>query len=151
MEFIQQILVGITIASISAVVTVKLSLNRFRAEKVWERKLQAYENVIDAFHQIKKYYDEHYSSSLTQTRMSEEQKEELSKAQVKGRAELSRAIDIGGLLLNSNAILAVECYLSNYHNCPDFDFYEEHLDHNWSITDKALKEFIVHAKIDLEK
>ncbi len=42
MDFIQQILVGITIASISAVVTVKLSLNRFRAEKVWERKLQAY-------------------------------------------------------------------------------------------------------------
>lgn len=61
--------------------------------------------------------------------MSEEQKEELYKAQVKGRAELSRAIDIGGLLLNSNAILVVECYLSDYYNCPDFDFYEEHLDH----------------------
>ncbi|HAS8420719.1 TPA: hypothetical protein I7738_21740 [Vibrio vulnificus] len=151
MEFFQQILVGITIASISAFVTVKLSLGRFRAEKVWERKLLAYENVIDAFHQIKKYYDEHYTFSIERTRMSEEQREDLSKAQTKGKADLSRAIDIGGLLLNSSAILVVESYLSDYHNCPVFDFYEEHLDYNWGLADKALKEFIVHAKSDLER
>ncbi len=150
MEFIQQILVGISIASVSAVVTVKLSLNRFRAEKVWERKLQAYENVIDAFHKIKNYYDEHLGSSIQGTKLSEEKKKQLLVAQNLGRSELSRAIDVGGLLLSSKATLVVESYLSDFHNCPDFEFYEEYLEQHWTLAHKALREFISYAKADLE-
>ncbi|MDF4951659.1 hypothetical protein P3580_23845 [Vibrio parahaemolyticus] len=150
MEFIQQILVGVAIAGVSALITVKLSLNRFREEKVWEKKLQAYENVIGAFHQIKNYYDEHLGSSWNGTNLSPEQKSELLKAQTSAKYELSRAIDVGGLLLCSEAIMVVESYLSDYHNCPDFDSYEEHLDHNWDLADKALKQFISVSRRDIK-
>ena len=53
------ILTGIFIAGITSLITVHLSINKFRTEKWWERKADAYTQLLDALHNAKKFSDEH--------------------------------------------------------------------------------------------
>lgn len=45
-----KVLPGIAIAAGSSWITVQLSRHKFRSEKCWEKKVTAYERVIQAFH-----------------------------------------------------------------------------------------------------
>lgn len=49
--------VGLVVATVSSVVTVRLALRRFYSEKWWERKSSAYTTVIEALHHVREYTD----------------------------------------------------------------------------------------------
>lgn len=55
--FVYSLITGIVIALVSAWATVQLSLKRFRDEKWWQKKYDAYENTIESLHQLKKDCD----------------------------------------------------------------------------------------------
>ncbi len=48
--FSLNILTGIVIAVISSLIATHLALKRFRTEKWWERKVDAYLKIIEALH-----------------------------------------------------------------------------------------------------
>ena len=62
MEIFLKVLSGIAIAAISSWITVQLSKHKFRSERWWEKKVGAYERVIEAFHNSKKFDAEHMSA-----------------------------------------------------------------------------------------
>ena len=47
-----ELLVGLVVAVVASLVTVRLSLKRFYAERWWDRKADAYTRVIAALHQM---------------------------------------------------------------------------------------------------
>jgi hypothetical protein len=49
-------------ASLAAWLTATLALRRFRSEKVWERKAEAYTATFQALHTMSRWYDEHWSA-----------------------------------------------------------------------------------------
>ena len=52
-ELIQPIFISVLVA----IITVKLSLKKFRSEKWWEKKVEVYSKIIDALHHLKNYCD----------------------------------------------------------------------------------------------
>ena len=51
--FLTSLAVGVMVAIVSAYVTVRLALSRFRAEQWWTRKADAYASILEALHYSK--------------------------------------------------------------------------------------------------
>ena len=62
---------GVVIAAISSWITVQLSLRRFRTERWWERKAEAYERIIGALHDSKVFASRHADAELQKTELPE--------------------------------------------------------------------------------
>jgi len=52
---------AILIGALSALITADLAFRRFRTEKWWERKVEAYTKVIESLHYLKAWTDAHYA------------------------------------------------------------------------------------------
>lgn len=111
MEAIITLPVGLVIAIVTAWVTVRWSLDRFRAEKLWEMKVTAYRTVIEALHEASKYPEAHFDAAVEGYKVSEETEKELRLSARKASIEILRATESGGLLLPSRVL----CRLKKYH------------------------------------
>ena len=151
MELFLKALSAIAIAAISSWITVQLSRNKFRSERWWEKKFEAYEHVIDAFHGSKKFYSEYMRAEQLDLNMDEARREEL-KNQAKGaRDAILKASDIGSFLLSANALSILAKYEAESENIPRQESWHEHLDYSWSIAHRYMKEFITEAQADLKR
>ena len=63
MEIVASALTTIMIAAVSSWITVQLSLRRFRTEKWWERRVAAYERLIEVLHHSKAFFERHLKAS----------------------------------------------------------------------------------------
>lgn len=102
-ELVGNVIVGIVIAVASSWITVQLSLRKFRNEKWWERRVTAYERVIEALHQIRIYVALLYDAAAVGKDLSNPEFEELGVKAKKAQLELFRAIDMGSLFLSAEA------------------------------------------------
>lgn len=55
-QYILFLIISIVTALVTAWVTVRLSLRRFRAERLWERRVDAYQAVLGALHRVSRAY-----------------------------------------------------------------------------------------------
>jgi hypothetical protein len=137
------------IALFSAWLTVKLSHKRFRSERMWDRKVVAYERVIEAFHKSKKFSSEHLDAEHVGRDLSEERDKELRRLAHEAMEEIRRTRDIGSFTLSPAALKI----LANYERESDDDAHittwYEHIEHDFEVTNKYMKLFIAEAKRDL--
>ena len=91
---------AIFIAAVSSWITVYLSLRKFRSEKWWERKADAYANVIEALHNSKEFSDQHLHAREKGCEISSDQDSELRAKSKAGHAEIRRVANIGAFLLS---------------------------------------------------
>ncbi|BDU19968.1 hypothetical protein [Dyella sp. GSA-30] len=145
------ILIAVVSATFSAWITVRLSREKFRSEHWWEKKFEAYERVIDAFHSSKKFYSEHLRASYLDFDLDDGRVEELKNQSLKARDEILRTSDIGGFILSASALSILAKYEAESENMPRQDSWQEHLDLSWSIANRYMKEFIAEAHSDLKK
>ncbi len=147
-----KILSAIAIAAITSWITVQLSRHKFRAERWWDKKVEAYERVIEAFHNSKKFYTENIKAELSGIEISDERKDELRNSSLIARDEILRASDIGAFILSENAVNILTSYESESEKVDDnANSWFEYLDLSWGITNKYMKEFISEAKTNLRK
>lgn len=146
-----QLLVGIAIAGASSWITVQLSRLQFRSERWWEKKAQAYERVIEAFHNSKKFASEHLDAAHKGRDVDGMRDAELRKLAKEARDEIIRASDIGSFILSSNASIILAKYKAESEAAEKHDTWWEYLDADLSLTDRYMKEFIVEAHRDLKK
>lgn len=146
-----QALSAFPIAIFSAWLTVKLSLNRFRAERLWDRKVVAYERVIEAFHKSKKFSSEHLDAEYVKRELPKERDTELRRLAQEALEEIRRTADIGSFTLSQNALQLLSNYSRESEDDDHIHSWQEHLEHDYEVTDKYMKLFIEEAKRDLEK
>ncbi|WP_063669693.1 hypothetical protein [Aliivibrio fischeri] len=147
-----QIVVAVIIAGISSFITVRLSLNKFRTEKWWEKRVEAYERVLEAFYQAKRYSSEHLDADYLETHISKERDEELIAYSRKAKNEIERVSDIGSFLLSATAMNVIHEYQKekNASYRAEFDSFQDHAEHDYELVTKYLNEFSAVAKIDLK-
>jgi hypothetical protein len=141
----------LAIAIFSSWLTVKLSLKRFRTERLWDRKVIAYERVIDAFHKSKKFSSEHLDAEYVNRELPKERDTELRRLAQEAQEEIRRTADIGSFTLSTNALKLLEKYSRESGDDDHIDSWQEHLEHDYTVTDKYMKLFIEEAKRDLGK
>ncbi|MEH0166710.1 hypothetical protein [Roseateles microcysteis] len=146
-----QALCTFAIAVFSTWLTIRLSQRKFRAERLWDRKAAAYERLIDAFHKAKKFSSENLDAEYEGRQVSEERNDELRALAKEAREEIRRAADIGSFSLSEGALQLVTQYEIDVGDTKGITMWQEHLDHDYAVTDAALKDLIFEAKRDLEQ
>ncbi len=96
-------------ALLVASVTVQLAFYRFQKEKRWERRVAAYERLIEALHQMKRAYGHDIRLEMLGKEPADPDEEELKRLG-EARRELERAADLGGYLLSKEACTYLESY-----------------------------------------
>ncbi len=151
MEIFLKVLSGIAIAATSSWITVELSKHKFRSERWWEKKVEAYERVIEAFHNAKKFDIEHMAAEERGSEVDEARDAELRSLAKAARDEILKASDIGSFVLSEAALKILANYEAESENMPRQDTWYEHLELSWSVANRYMKEFIEEAKRDLKK
>ena len=150
-DAVLQIFVGIFIAAISSLITVRLSKQQFRSERWWERKVAAYERVIEAFHDFKRFSSEHLEAAEGESEVPKDREAKLRLRAALATDEIKRASDIGSFLLSHKALEILSRYHKKSETLEDCESWWDYLRQEWSITDEHMKEFIAEAHKDLKK
>lgn len=139
------------VALLSAWAGVWFSLKRYRNEKWWEKKAEAYERIINALHQTKKFNEKHMEASIEGREISDELDTKLRHEAAKGHEEILRSIDLGAFLLPDPSVARLRQFAAEVNNISsEAEAWEEYLDRDWSATNSCLNDLIVLAKKDLK-
>jgi hypothetical protein len=144
------ILSAIFIASVTSWITVHLSLKKFRSEKWWERKVDAYINIFNALHKSKKFSDEHLEAGYRAKEVSEDRDKELRKLAKESREDLLQVADVGAFLLCREAIKVLKDYESEVDKLAECDTWYEYLDGDNTINHRTIQKLIPIARSDLK-
>lgn len=144
------LLAGIPLAVLTSWLTVKFSLGRFRSEKWFERRLDAYTKVIEALHFMNHCTDAEMRAEEEGYKIDEKAKAELHASYGKGRAELRRLTDMGALIFSPEAVALLDTLNSELRAASDEPSYWQHLDAEGAAITKCLSALRPIAKRDLD-
>jgi len=128
---------GIIISIITAVLTVHLSLKRFYSEKRWERKFKVYEDIMTDLHHIRDDANHQLMSLEKNIEIPEDISIELKNKMLAATAELRKHIDIGSFVISEEAVSALHIF-------------EYELNKSAEIEISTPKDFVRHYKLKLE-
>jgi hypothetical protein len=148
---ILQLIASLLLSLFAAWVAVWLSRNKFRSERWWEKKVEAYERVIDAFHKAKRYDSEHLRAAELDIEVDDDRQAQLKAHAAEARDEILRSADIGSFILSPKALEILGRYKKKSENMPRQESWWEHLEMSWAIADSHMKEFVAEAKADLKR
>ncbi len=140
---------AIVIGAISAWITAQLALRRFRAEKWWERKAEAYSRVIEALHNSKVWTEEHLKANFDNGEIPEAKRKELGNRARAAYDELRKAMDVGAFLLCDEALSRLKQYEKETRELERNPPYQ-YLKADFAATENCLNELIEIAKRDLK-
>jgi len=141
----------IVVASITTMIAVHLALGRFRQEKWWEKKYDAYEEILRALHHMKRDFSDSYER-LTESKRDRtpEQEAAFTKAFQTASADLMRHRDLGDFLLSVRAVeLLAEFGRGTVEASGGAKQYWEYLDANLIVISATLDQMRTEAKRDL--
>ncbi|MGA2174459.1 MAG: hypothetical protein ABSH38_05700 [Verrucomicrobiota bacterium] len=105
--FLTNAVPSIVVGVCTAIISVRLALRRYRAERWWERKAEAYSRIVDALHALVEYCST--MADVEQgVRYSEERQKELGDECHRAYLELRKATGIGAYIVSDEvaAVLA---------------------------------------------
>lgn len=140
---------SVIVAIITALLTVRLALKRFYAEKWWERQIAAYESIFEALHHVRNHADTNLTFSLRGRELPEEGERELD-AKLRGAmAELRKQLDIGDFVLSEDAVHVMGKLMSDLENSTQTTLWQEHLELKLASVDSCLSSIRLIARKDL--
>jgi hypothetical protein len=98
------ILSGVVTAIVTAFVSVRLALRRFRSERLWDRKFQAYSDLFQALFHVKAYGTRALHRIETGGTLSDERMKELGARSAAGYDEIRKAVVVGTFTFGYAAI-----------------------------------------------
>lgn len=149
-EFVINIFTAIVIAAVSSWITIRLSLNRFRTEKWWERRVDAYSKVIEALHNSKAFSHQNLEAVYVGKGLPDERDKELSHRAKIAEDDIMKAIDVGAFLLSDEALSCLKQYQQEVARASQYKSWYEYLEADLQATEKCLNNLIQIAKRDLK-
>lgn len=146
-----QAISALAISILSAWLTVKLSQKKFRSERLWERKVSAYERVIEAFHNSKKFSSEHMRAEYSGGEVSDEHDKDLRQNAKQAMDEVRRTADIGSFILSEKALDIIIEFEYKINDTDQIESWQDYLHHEFETTDEYMKKFIEEAKRDISQ
>ena len=96
-------LIGPGVSGITAWITVKLALRRFYIKKWWERKAQAYSEIIGSLAKMGIFFDKWWNESVEHKKMSDEERKKLNKEYRVAKGVLENASAVGSFIISEEA------------------------------------------------
>ena len=150
LDIVKVVLPGLVIAIVTSIITVRLSLRRFYAEKWWEKKHQAYAQLLEALHHLKKYALEHLDAEELHQEIPERKKKELEKNWKIFSHEFDKLYDLASFQLSSKAVEILDEYDKKKKDAENSDSLYEWIDSDAAAAIECLKKLSAEAKSDLK-
>lgn len=156
------LLSSIATPTIAAVLGYFFVLWKYKKEKMWQEKYNAYREILDAIHNMKHWADETYSSCLCLPTIGVAGEEEFHRGYAEARRCVSKYIDIGKLVISDevaeklsemNGLLWEESFRFEDTGMDDNNYSDElsrHAENVKKIIDGRLEEIINLSKKDLK-
>jgi len=140
------------IASVIAVVVSAYNarFSRFASERWWERKAEAYVQIINALSDLVFYYEQTYNAEFEGRELSDARKEEINRDWQRGFLQVKKASNIGAFMISKKAEDALKQYWGEPTERHDPGDWFWHLEYNYSKADECLKQMVICAKADLQ-
>jgi len=150
-QYILPLVISITTAIVTAWVTVFLSLRRFRAERSWVRRVDAYQKVLESLSYWSRSFKAEWASYSSQSEQ-ELNENELQKIRA-AYAEIDRAIDLGSFLLSDEAAVCLKNLEKGLESAESMhkNDYLGYLADSQGAVDDCLKSLREIAKKDIKK
>lgn len=142
---------GLAIALFSAWVTVQLSRKKFRSERWWEKKVAAYERVLEAFYEAKKFSSEHLDALYDGRKVEEARNKELRSFAAKPKDEIARAADLGAFVLSDRALQLLNDFHKEEAQLSSEPTWQDFLESDYALMNKYLKQLLDEARADLQR
>lgn len=115
-EITQGILIALipalAVSIITSFITVKLSLRQFYSQRWWEKRAEAYSEIMEHLSYLQFFFDEWADEISGETTLSEKKKKELSGGYRKSRESIIRAAAIGAYIVSDTTTAALATLLS---------------------------------------
>lgn len=142
--------VAVVTTTIGAWIAVPFALRRFRKERRWERKEEAYGRVLQSLAHLKDYLDVNYDAELLRKEIPEETKADLTAKARQARKEIKFAADLGGFLLSAEARDRIARFQSEDDAASNERSWFEHLDASLVVVQSCLEDLTEIAALDLK-
>lgn len=94
------VLPSLVVGVCTALITVRLSLRPFHAERWWERKADAYSRIVEALHSAMEYWSARSHEDMTGQQIGQEREQRLSEDYDRASQELKKVTGIGAYILS---------------------------------------------------
>ena len=142
--------IALTSAFFTAYFTVRFSLKRFRSDRWWERKLDAYTALIESLHKMKNYFDEIMQAQEEGRELSEGTENELRQKWRESAQEIDKAIDVGSFIIAEEVVQRLREFQAARRSAANEPEFYRYLDSAWLATKDCLEEVLSMAQSDLE-
>ena len=143
------VLPSLIVGVCTAVITVRLSLRRFHAERWWERKADAYSRIVEALHGVMEYCSARSHEDRTGRETSEEKKRQLLDDYNRAIHELKKATGVGAYIISDAVAVALARLEARPRLDPKECAWFELFDADYDAYKKTLAEIRELAKKDL--
>ena len=144
------VLPSLAVGICTAVITVRLSLRRFHAERWWDRKAEAYSGIVEALHSAMDYWSSRSHEETTGREIDDERGKRLSADYDNAARELRKATGIGAYIISEEVAACLEKLQKRERLAPDDFAWFEIFDNEYEAHKKALAEIRRLAKNDLK-
>jgi hypothetical protein len=137
-------------APLAAWLAAHFALRRFYSEKVWERKTASYSTILDALHDMQRWFDAHLTQlQRAHEEMPHDEEEKLSADYDEADAKLARQLDRERWLLPSKCTERLAQMRRDLAKDTEGDWIA-HLVNGRSAINSALEDMIALARDDLK-
>jgi len=153
-EFTQSIISGLIpaiIVSITAYVTIKLSVKQFYSGKWWEKKAEAYSRIIENLSYLQYYFGEWYSEGLNEKKLTDKDKEKLSEGSRKTRESITKTAVIGAYVVSDDTATALATLLRELEKENPIGDWVGDIDRCYGLVKECIEKIKEYAKADLLK
>lgn len=149
-RIVELIVPGLVIAIAASILTVRLSIKRFHAEKWWERKEEAYSSVLSIIHGYHDYTVKHIEDAMDPGKTGDSEKKAWEADWRSFNRKYAKARNLAALHLSEKALLVLDAYDVDKRNAMNDGDYLDWMESDRAASKKCLDNLIDVAKEDLE-
>jgi len=141
---------GLIIAIVASIVTVRLSIRRFHEEKWWEKKEEAYSNLIELFHHFKDYTSKHIDDVIEPEKFTEEERKSWGKDWKEFNRKYAKARDLASFHLSDLAVSILDNYDKKRKEASKNEDVFQWMEDDYAAASECLEQLKMAAKNDLK-
>lgn len=134
----------------TAVISVRLALRRFHAERWWECKAEAYSRIVEALYHAMEYCASRSDEDMTGQQITPEREKELSEGYRHAYRELRKATSVGAYIISDEVVNVLSALEKRPRLDPNENPWFEIFDADCAAYRKALGDVRMLAKKDLK-
>ncbi|WP_309044217.1 hypothetical protein [Marinobacter sediminicola] len=136
---ILKIFIQILLSVAAAFLGAWLASRRFRNERWWEKKSEAYSELVEALHDMRWPSSEHFDAGIEHRDLPEEYSQELWQEFRKARKVVWKITESSSFLISSDVLKAVQEMERGLSSARNADSWVEHLDEQGDAIDTCLE------------